>query len=58
MKLDIHTRWLRLLIEFLPASPAIRRYRALPSRFDSQMGRLLQRQITRQMRRPTSEEAS
>lgn len=58
MKLEFQNRWLRLLIEFLPACPAIRRYRALPARFDAQMGRLLQRQITRRMRRPTMEKAS
>jgi hypothetical protein len=57
MKLEFQNRWLRLLIEFLPAYPAIRRYRPLPSRFDAQMGRRLQRQITRQLRRPASEEA-
>ncbi|MCW5551751.1 MAG: hypothetical protein KIS67_06220 [Verrucomicrobiae bacterium] len=55
MKLEFQNRRLRLLIEFRPASPAIRRYRALPSRLDAEMGRVLQRQITRQLRRPTSE---
>jgi hypothetical protein len=58
MKLEFQNRWLRLLIEFLPASPAIRRYRAMPARLDAEIGRLLQRQISRQLRRPSSEETA
>jgi hypothetical protein len=50
MKLDYHGRWLRLLIEFFPSLPKIRRYRVSPVQLESQTGRLLQRQITRQMR--------
>ena len=55
MKLEFQNRWLRLLIEILPTCPAIRRYRVAPAHLDGQVGRLLQRQIARQMRRANSE---
>jgi hypothetical protein len=57
MKLEFQNRWVRLLIEFLPSRPSLRRHRALPSRLDAELGRLLQRQVARQMRRTTSEGA-
>lgn len=58
MKLEFRNRWLRLLIEFLPACQAIRRYQPLPPRLNAEMGRVLQRQISRQLRRSTSEETA
>ncbi len=58
MKLEFQNRWVRLLIEFLPVCPVIRRYRPLPSRLDAETRRVLQRQITRQLRSPTSEGAA
>jgi hypothetical protein len=55
MKLEFQNRWLRLLIEFLPASPEIRRYRVAPVRLQGELGRLLQRQIAERMQRTTPE---
>ena len=55
MKLEYQNRWLRLLIEFFPALPEIRRYRVVPKPVDAPLGRFLRRQIAKQMRRPTSE---
>jgi hypothetical protein len=51
MKLEFQSRWLRLLIEFVPVLPVIRRYRVSPARRESQTERLLRRQIARQIRR-------
>jgi hypothetical protein len=58
MKLDFQNRWLRLLIEFLPNRPTLRRHRPLPSRLDAELGRLLQRQVAHQLRRGSPEEAA
>ena len=55
MKLEYHGRWLRLLIELLPARPEIRRYRMAPGRLEGETGRLLRRRIKWQMRRTTPE---
>jgi len=57
MKLEFHNRWLRLLIEFFPALPEIRRYRVSPVSLEGQTARLLRRQIAVQMRRTTPEDA-
>jgi hypothetical protein len=55
MKLEYHSRWLRLVIELLPAPPEIRRFRVVSGQHEGQTGRLLQRRIARQMRRPVQE---
>jgi hypothetical protein len=55
MKLEFQNRWLRLLIEFFPALPEIRRYRVAPVRFEGQTGRLLQRRITHELRQREQE---
>jgi hypothetical protein len=55
VKLEYQSRWLRLLIEFFPALPEIRRYRVSHTRFEVQTGRLLRRQIAVQMRRTNAE---
>lgn len=55
MKLEFQNRWLRLLIEFLPACQEVRRYRVSPVRLQGEMGRLLRRQIAQRMRRTTPE---
>jgi len=57
MKLEFQNRWLRLLIEFFPALPEIRRYRVVPKPVDAPLGRFLRRRIAEKMRRPTSEPA-
>lgn len=51
MKLELQTRWLRCCLEFLPARTVLRRSRVLPSRLEGDLGRLLQRQIARRLRR-------
>ena len=55
MKVEFQNRWLRLLIEILPAFPEIRRYRVAPARLQGEMGRLLRRQVAERMQRPTPE---
>jgi hypothetical protein len=55
MKLEYQNRWLRLLIEFFPALPEIRRYGISQASLEDQTARLLRRQIARQMRRSTPE---
>lgn len=55
MKLEYQSRWLRLVIELLPRLPEIRRFRVATVRLEGQTGRLLQRRIANQMRRPTPE---
>ena len=55
MKLEFQNRWLRLLIEFLPAFPEIRRYRMAPVRLQGELGRLLRWQIAERMQRTTPE---
>ncbi len=52
MKLEYQSRWLRVLLEILPVSPAIRRYRALPPPLEAPTGRLLRRKILRRLRQP------
>jgi hypothetical protein len=53
LKLEFQNRLLRLLIEFFPALPEIRRYRVSRAGLEGQTGRLLRRQIARQMRQFT-----
>ncbi|MEI6396348.1 MAG: hypothetical protein WCT12_35240 [Verrucomicrobiota bacterium] len=53
MKLEYQSRWLRLVIELFPRLAEIRRYRVAPVKLEGHTGRLLQRRIARQMRRPT-----
>ena len=55
MILEFQNRWLRLLIEFLPAFPEIRRYRVAPAHLQGELGRLLRRQIAERLQRPTPE---
>lgn len=55
MKLEFQSRWLRLLIESLPAFPEIRRYRVTPVRLQGETERLLRRQIAERMQRATPE---
>ncbi len=55
MKLEYQSRWLRLVIELLPALPEIRRYRVAPVRLEGQVGRLLRQRIDWQMRGSTPE---
>ena len=55
MKLEFQNRWLRLLIEFLPAFPEIRRYRVTPARLQGEMERHLRRQVAERMQRTTPE---
>jgi hypothetical protein len=57
LKLQYHSRWLRLVIELLPALPEIRRFRVAPVKFEGQTGRLLQRRIAHRLRQRRSEEA-
>lgn len=58
MRLEFQNRWVRLLIEFLPATPAFRRYRALPARLDPEIRRVLRGEITRRLRRSAPGEAA
>lgn len=58
MKLEFQSRWLRLLIEFFPAVPAIRRYRVTPPKLDCETGRLLRRRIKGAMRQHWVENGS
>ena len=51
MKLAYQSRWLRLLIEFFPAQPEIRRYRISPAGLEGRTGRLLRKKVTEQMQR-------
>jgi hypothetical protein len=53
MKLEFQNRWLRLVIEFLPAVPEIRRYRVTPVHLQGELRRLLRRQIAARMQRAT-----
>ena len=53
MKLEYQSRWLRLVIELFPRLAEIRRYRVAPVKLEGHTGRLLQRRIARQIRRPT-----
>jgi hypothetical protein len=55
MKLEFQNRWVRLLIELLPAFPEIRRYRVQPARLQGKLARLLQRRIAERMQRVTPE---
>jgi hypothetical protein len=41
--------------ELLPGFPDIRRYRVKPARFQGELGRLLQQQITERVQRTTPE---
>lgn len=50
MKLEYQTLWFRLLIEFFPALPEIRRYRVVPAGLDGQTRRLVRREVARQLR--------
>jgi hypothetical protein len=50
MKIEFRNRWLRLLVEILPARPEIRRYRVAPGHLERQVGRLLWQRISRQAR--------
>jgi hypothetical protein len=51
MKLEFQTRWLRVVIEFLPALAEIRRYRVAPAALEGQTGRMLRRRMAGHMRR-------
>ena len=55
MKLEFQNRWVRLLIEFLPALPEIRRYRVAPVHLQGELERLLRRRIAERMQRTTPE---
>ena len=55
MKLEFQNRWLRLLIEFLPAFPEIRRYGVVPGHLQGELERLLRRRIAERMQRTTPE---
>jgi len=50
MRLEFQSRWLRLLIEFFPAFPVIRRHRTTPAHLENQTARLLRRRIARKLR--------
>ncbi|MHC1765691.1 MAG: hypothetical protein AB9869_15565 [Verrucomicrobiia bacterium] len=52
MKLELDTRWLRVLIELFPDLVPIRRYRALRPSLEGPAARHLCRRIARQLRRP------
>ena len=49
MKLEFQNRWVRLLIEFLPLLPAIRRYRVISRGREGCTQRSLRRQISRRL---------
>lgn len=51
MKLEFQNGWLRLLIEFFPGLPEIRRHRIPPAHLESQTERLLRRRIARKLGR-------
>ena len=55
MKLAYQNRWLRLLIEFFPALPEIRRYQVVPKPVDAPLARFLRRRMAEKMRRTTLE---
>jgi len=55
MKLEYHSRWLRLVIELFPDQPQIRRYRVAAVRLEGLTGRVLQRRIAREIRHLTPE---
>ena len=55
MKLEFQNKWVRLLIEFLPPQPAIRRYRVMPRPLEASTQRELRRQIASQLRRAGQE---
>jgi WD40 repeat protein len=50
MQIQLHTKWLRLLIEFYPTVPPIRRYRVMRPSIENRAGRQVLRRIFRQLR--------
>ena len=55
MKLEFQSRWLRVLVEFLPLWREIRRYRVAPGSGQERTGRRLQKQIARRLKHATEE---
>jgi len=55
MKLEFQNRWLRLLIEILPACPEIRRYRAVPTPLDRSVERYLRQRVARRLQHAEQE---
>jgi hypothetical protein len=50
MKLEMRNHWVRVLIEFFPALPPIRRYRVSPHKQEANTRRHLRRHIARNLR--------
>lgn len=53
MKLELHNRWLRLVVELFPARVPIRRYRVVPAPLGAEIERTLRQRITRNFRNRT-----
>jgi len=50
MKLELKNRWVRVLVELLPAAVPIRRYRVTPRSGEALIQRALRLRITRRVR--------
>jgi hypothetical protein len=57
MRLQFENRWVRLLIELLPAVPRIHRYRVVPRSVERPMQRFLRCRISRIIRQPRDKSA-
>ena len=53
MKLELHNRWLRLVVELFPTRAPIRRYRVVPAPLGAEVERTLRQRITRCFRNRT-----
>ena len=50
MRLEFQSKWVRLVVEFFPRLPAIRRHRVLSQALDGATQRRLRRQISCRLR--------
>jgi hypothetical protein len=50
MKVQLDSRWVRLVLELFPELPVIRRYRAVPSSLDAKLERAVRRRVQRRLR--------
>ncbi|HXJ55618.1 MAG TPA: hypothetical protein VNU68_03040 [Verrucomicrobiae bacterium] len=57
MKLEFHSKWVHLRVEFFPRLAAIRRYRVMSQALDTFTQRSLRRRISRRLRHSAQEAA-
>jgi hypothetical protein len=50
MRIELQTRWFRILVEILEPGPPYSRYRVISPRLDGPVGRELLREIRKQLR--------